>query len=172
MAPASKIVPVAHRSAKFLGETTMPDSPAQSVLILSNANHGATTERMATPEELLALQLLEEEENSAPPVIVAEPELDPVTTECKSDAASEPDLQEPASQEPKFQATVEAVPPLELALEPTVLSKASSEESPDEKHATAQTHVASSAIGSMFELAAVLDQHNLWVESGGEEGTK
>ena len=39
----------------------MLDRPASSVLIVANAQQGATTERMATPEELLALQLLEED---------------------------------------------------------------------------------------------------------------
>ena len=39
----------------------MPDTPANPILILSKAQHGDTTERMATSEELLALQLLEEE---------------------------------------------------------------------------------------------------------------
>ena len=162
MAAASKIVPVAHRSAKFLGETTMPDSPAQSVLILSNANHGATTERMATPEELLALQLLEEEENAAPPVIATEPETVPVSLESKS----------PAIPELELQTSIETPQARKLACAPAVLAEVSAQENPDEEHAAAQMQIAASSMDSMLELAAVLDQHRLWVESGGEEGNK
>src|SRR5262252_3462780 len=42
----------------------MPDAPAQHTFVLTKAEYGATTERMATPEELLALQLLAEEEQA------------------------------------------------------------------------------------------------------------
>src|SRR5215813_4183820 len=42
----------------------MPDSPAHHTVVLTKAEYGATTERMATPEELLALQLLAQEEEA------------------------------------------------------------------------------------------------------------
>ena len=42
----------------------MPDSPAQHTVVLTKAEYGSTTERMATSEELLALQLLAEEEDA------------------------------------------------------------------------------------------------------------
>src|SRR5262249_6789754 len=74
----------------------MPDSPAQHTFVLTKAEYGATTERMATPEELLALQLLAEEEEAVIKAIESAAELpapEPV-------AAPEPVTPEPVTPEP------------------------------------------------------------------------
>src|SRR5690349_3116317 len=42
----------------------MPDTPAQDTVVLSKAQTGAVTERMATPEELMTLQQLVEAERA------------------------------------------------------------------------------------------------------------
>jgi uncharacterized protein YjbI with pentapeptide repeats len=120
----------------------MPDTPAHRILILSKAQHGDTTERMATPEELLALQLLEEEAAPAPGV--------------------GPGPDKAAPQPPPSSPTVApvSVPPAAVA---EAESQASRESAAPDSPALPD---------GLLELAAILDQHRLWVETGGEEGTK
>src|SRR5215470_11353687 len=88
---------------------SMPDSPAQHPVVLSKAEYGSTTERMATPEELLALQLLAEEEDAvmqAIESIAQAPEPKPVPSqetvqsskveaECPQIAAAIPEIELP-----------------------------------------------------------------------------
>src|SRR6516162_7309914 len=121
----------------------MPDTPAHPILILSKAQHGDTTERMATPEELLALQLLEEEAEA-------------VTGSAATPGRSATQLPDQGS--PSMAPASAPVPTVAEAG-----SLASSEPS------TPNTPVLPDGL---LELAAVLDQHRSWVESGGEEGTK
>src|SRR5215813_13798487 len=88
----------------------MPDSPAQHTFVLTKAEYGATTERMATPEELLALQLLAEEEEAVIKAIESAAELpapepvaapEPVTPEPVIGASTDSDSVETAVSEPK-----------------------------------------------------------------------
>src|SRR5215475_8879574 len=82
----------------------MPDSPAQHTFVLTKAEYGATTERMATPEELLALQLLAEEEEAVIKAIESAAELpapEPV-------AAPEPVTPEPVTPEPVIGASTDS----------------------------------------------------------------
>lgn len=123
----------------------MPDSSAQHNWISSRSPLGAPTERMASPEELLALQLLQEEPPQLPeppPSSVPGsplPSLAPAPVPAASFA--------PETPAPDF---------------PTGLAAISRSIAPE------------SALASdgMLGLAAILDQHRLWVETSGEEGTK
>jgi len=149
----------------------MPDSPAQQTIVLSKAEYGSTTERMATPEELLALQLLAEEEDAVMQTIesVAQaPELKPVqpvesvqTTklEARSSAqiaatVSQIELPQAPNDVSAGETAKEAAPPPDVVTDRIALS-----------HRV-------SLPGGVPELAAILDQHRIWVESGGEAGSK
>jgi len=138
----------------------MPDSPAQHTVVLTKAEYGATTERMATPEELLALQLLAEEEQavieaieSAAQLLEPEPIQAPEPPKASEiDAASAgPSVNKVAANDQKEDAH-EAL--RELAANPVVV-----------------VEPANQPAGTL-DLAAILDQHRTWVESGGEAGVK
>ena len=120
----------------------MPDTPANPILILSKAQHGDTTERMATSEELLALQLLEEE--SPAPGTAATPDKNAAQLAERSLPPALP-VPAPVTAAPEKESRASGVP-----------SAPDTPALPD----------------GLLELAAVLDQHRSWVESGGEEGTK
>ena len=111
----------------------MPDSPANDTLILERMPAASQTERMATPEELHALQRIAEVERAIAALAKTEPA-----------SAAEP----PAAVRVKAEA---------LAPEPKVERAAA----PSSPHAD-----------FFLEFASILDQHRIWVESGGEEGTK
>src|SRR5262245_16824965 len=137
----------------------MPDSPAQHTVVLTKAEYGATTERMATPEELLALQLLAEEEQavieaieSAAQLLEPEPIQAPEPPKASEiDAANaEPSINNVAANDQKEDAH-EAL--RELAANPVVV-------------------VAPANQPAGLDLAAIRDQHRIWVESGGEAGVK
>jgi uncharacterized protein YjbI with pentapeptide repeats len=148
----------------------MPDSPAQQTIVLSKAEYGSTTERMATPEELLALQLLAEEEDAVMQAIesVAQaPEPKPVqpveTVPTTKVEAGSPQIAATLSQielpqTPNHVSAVETAK--EVAQPQDVVSGG-----------VALSHRVSLPAG-VFELAAILDQHRIWVESGGEAGSK
>src|SRR5215471_9258133 len=138
----------------------MPDSPAQHTFVLTRAEYGSTTERMATPEELLALQLLAEEEEVVIQVIESAVELpasEPVTApEPVKGASTASASVEPAVSEPK------ATDPKEDHLND--LSELASE--------AARTPRPVVSPAGPLNLAAILDQHRSWLESGGEAGAK
>jgi len=122
----------------------MPDTPAHPVLVLSKAQHGATTERMATPEELLALQLLEEE----PPELAE---------------TSRPEVQ---------QRRTESQPAKHNVSKPATIQEFSDAQHEDLGDINTSVPECNATMDSMLELASILDQHRVWVESGGEQGTK
>lgn len=143
----------------------MPDSPAQHPVVLTKAEYGATTERMATPEELFALQLLAEDEQA---VINAIESASPL-------AESKPEIRTAPSQESLAKPEVEVA----VAIEPAVAERAATEAKEDvlkdlrelAAESAASTEPAARADG-VLDLAAILDQHCIWVESGGEAGSK
>jgi uncharacterized protein YjbI with pentapeptide repeats len=138
----------------------MPDSPAQHTVVLTKAEYGSTAERMATPEELLALQLLAEEEEAVIDAIESAaqlPDAKPISaTETPQIANTEmatvkQEFPETSAEDVKGD-LLKDVP--DLAAEPVLAAEP-----------------AKRAEG-VFDLAAVLDQHRIWVESGGEAGIK
>jgi len=138
----------------------MPDSPAPHTFVLTKAEYGSTTERMATPEELLALQLLAEEEKAVSQVIESAADLpasEPVTAhEPVKGASAESASVEPAVSEPK------ATDAKEDRLND--LSELASGAAPTPRPVVSPA--------GPLHLAAILDQHRIWVESGGEAGAK
>ncbi|HEU0369462.1 MAG TPA: pentapeptide repeat-containing protein, partial [Candidatus Acidoferrum sp.] len=163
-------MPVAHRRLQILGGTSMPDSPAQQTIVLSKAEYGSTTERMATPEELLALQLLAEEEDAVMQAIESvaqapEPKpVQPVETvpTTKVEAGS-----------PQIAATLSQIELPQTPNDVSAVETAKEVAQPQDVVAdrVALSHRVSLPAG-VFELAAILDQHRIWVESGGEAGSK
>lgn len=111
----------------------MPDTPATDPLISLKSPTEAQTERLATPEELRALQRIAEVERAIAKLANAGRESTEEMSGGKS-AHTEGGKAEPF-------AHVEASP-------------------------------ASPRADFLLEFAAILDQHRLWVESGGEEGAK
>src|SRR5262249_32211404 len=145
----------------------MPDSPAQHTVVLTKPEYGSATERMATPEELLALQLLAEEEEAVIEAIesaalaaqLPEPKDVPALESLKiarvEPAAVEAPLPETAADDQKDQKQDALLKELtELAVEPIAVTESAN------------------LVGGRLDLAAILDQHRIWVESGGEAGAK
>jgi uncharacterized protein YjbI with pentapeptide repeats len=138
----------------------MPDSPAQHTVVLTKAEYGATTERMATPEELFALRLLAEEEAAVIDAIESASQL----PECKP--ATAPESRETTSAE--F-----------ASVEPTVAEPIATAQKEDALNDLREVATESAAAPEPpasgegpLNLAAILDQHRIWVESGGEAGAK
>ena len=113
----------------------MPDSPAQETLSLPKNPASSQTERMATPEELHALQRIAEVERAIAALATAD------RASAEEAPAAKPAQSEAAKVEPV------AEPEPEVA--------------PSSPHAD-----------FFLEFASILDQHRIWVETGGEEGTK
>jgi uncharacterized protein YjbI with pentapeptide repeats len=124
----------------------MPDTPANPILILSKAQHGDPTERMATPEELLALQLLEEESPAPSPGAMPD-----------KNAA---------------QLAERSLPPALPVPTPVTTTPDTTADKEGRASGTPSAPDTPVLPDGLLELAAVLDQHRSWVESGGEEGTK
>src|SRR6266851_5410625 len=112
----------------------MPDSPAQDTLLLLTTSAPAQTERMATPEELHALQRIAEVERA---------------------------IAELAKTEQKSAEEISS-------------GKFAQLETPKADAPIAEAHASPSSPHADFllEFASILDQHRIWAESGGEEGTK
>jgi uncharacterized protein YjbI with pentapeptide repeats len=170
----------------------MPEVPAQEILSLAKNSTGNQTERMATPEELYALKRIAEVESALAELARAENSSRAgvaIATEMPEQIA----LPEP---EQSAIAIAEAAAPILAStdIENPSVSKLSGEmDSSEGKLAAAEleeaelpseqignpettTHAAENSggmVGSwMLEFAAILDQHRIWVESGGEAGTK
>jgi len=146
----------------------MPDSPAHNVDVLRKMSLDPGTERMATKQELIALL-----ETNAQATVSAAPETgkvlaekNAVTTE-KNEArrtlgvtGTSKQESSTASPAPK-QAAKRSFQDLERDVavsRPTPILENSND--------------AETAQIDLVELAAILDQHKIWVESGGDEGTK
>jgi uncharacterized protein YjbI with pentapeptide repeats len=185
--------PVCRTGSKKMGGKLMPEVPAQELLSLAKNSTGNQTERMATPEELYALKRIAEVESALAelanaenssrentiiateiPVQVALPEPEhsviaiaeaaaaiPASSNIKSSSANKSNNKLDLSEEEL--ATAEPEEP-KLVFEPL--------ETPDIKLSPAGENSGSMVGSWMLEFAAILDQHRIWVESGGEAGTK
>jgi uncharacterized protein YjbI with pentapeptide repeats len=129
----------------------MPDTPANNTLLLQPVIADAGTERMATAEELRALRRLAEAER-----VLAERE---------------------ASEKAAIERVIAATE--ESGIEPEEAGMVADVETSEAKVLEAITDSEYDGQGSaspsgdwMLELASILDQHRVWVESGGEAGTK
>src|SRR5260221_6137631 len=170
----------------------MPEVPAQEILSLAKNSTGNQTERMATPEELYALKRIAEVESalaelaraenssradvavaSETPVQIALPEPEHSAIAIAETAApihTGTSIQNPSAN--KFSG--------ELNLSEQKLATAEPGEAALPSEQTGNPDIATQAqensggmVGSwMLEFAAILDQHRIWVESGGEAGTK
>ena len=149
----------------------MPDTPAQDILLLTKSTAVAQTERMATPEELYALRRIAEVEQAISELAKAEPpaekkEESPLKVEAaKSETAKLPSLPAKSAESP---APVSIFAATEVEAEDAENFASESAEAP--------AHRAKFAFGDadswLLELASILDQHRIWVESGGEAGSK
>jgi uncharacterized protein YjbI with pentapeptide repeats len=191
MSTASKVAPVCQTGSKKIGGKLMPEMPAQELLSLAKNSTGNQTERMATPEELYALKRIAEVESALAELANAENssgEASAVATEIPEHVA----LPEPEHSAIAITEAAAAIPASLNAKSPSVTS--GKLDLPEGELATAEPEeakVASEAIenpdtttipagensGGMvgswiLEFAAILDQHRIWVESGGEAGTK
>jgi uncharacterized protein YjbI with pentapeptide repeats len=129
----------------------MPDSPANNTLLLQPASANAGTERMATVEELLALKKLAEAEK-----VFAEKEA----------------LEKAAIEQAIAATEISGTDPEEAAIvEDIETSEAKVLEAITDSEYDGQGSASPSG-DWMLELASILDQHRVWVESGGEAGTK
>jgi uncharacterized protein YjbI with pentapeptide repeats len=154
----------------------MPETPAQELLTLLKNPAAAQTERMATPEELYALSRIAEVESAIAKLAQEKDDSEKVTA-----------VQE-TSQSETAAATAQAaniVTPIDTAkdtvssVKPELLDAQIAES--DKPSVVSSTVLPSSDLSELppsteqswlLEFAAILDQHRIWVESGGEAGTK
>jgi uncharacterized protein YjbI with pentapeptide repeats len=136
----------------------MPELPAQQLSLSQNTPAEPQTERMATREELYALKRIAEVEDAIAKLAKAE------------QAAAEHQIVERAS------ADLGIAEPEGDTINTSVVQAPETEEMPDAMVAVAGCESAETTNGSdsgwLLELASILDQHRIWVESGGEAGTK
>jgi uncharacterized protein YjbI with pentapeptide repeats len=111
----------------------MPDTPATDSLLLLKSPAATQTERMATSEELHALQRIAEVERAIAELAHADHKSTEVLPGGKS---------------------------------------AQTEDAKPEPLAAADASRSSPHADFLLEFASILDQHRIWVETGGEEGTK
>jgi len=183
----------------------MPESPALQTLVLTKAPHGVTTERMATPEELLALELLAEEETATEivaPVPAAAPakhllesladnfadiaaahsllsetspllsELSPAPEAVLAQFQTPAALSESVAAEARDSLSELSTPP--ASFEPSFAQPSAQpikDSLTDLATAVSEEH-STISIAPASDLVSTLELHRLWVESGGEEGTK
>jgi len=162
----------------------MPDSPAHETLLLPKASAEPQTERMATAEELYALKRIAEMESAIAALAKAEQELEeksigiealqPEIENTNSESAAndglltsaEVPVSHAAAAKGKVTEAAEPEPEPELPELPNVKADAADDHS-------STGGLSERAPGSwLLELASILDQHRIWVETGGEAGTK
>jgi uncharacterized protein YjbI with pentapeptide repeats len=141
----------------------MPDSPANNTLVMPPTSTDVGTERMATAEELLALKKLAEAEAAfAAKAQEAAAEAERVIAESTlAEKESLPAMVEEPTKKAKESAKNED----------TTTSEAKVLEAITDSEYDGQGSASPSG-DWMLELASILDQHRVWVESGGESGTK
>src|SRR5258707_11183385 len=165
-----------------LGGKRMPEVPAQDLLSPVENSARNQTERMATPEELYALKRIAEVESALAELAKTE-----YSSKEDSFIAAEIATQVPGPELESalvVSANVEIaavnnsaskveLPPAELAKVATEPETASAATEITEDVATPAAENTAGMAGSwMLEFAVILDQHRIWVESGGEAGTK
>jgi uncharacterized protein YjbI with pentapeptide repeats len=127
----------------------MPEVPAHEALPLAKNSAGNQTERMATVEELHALERIAEVESALEKL---------AKSECSSSEAS-------------ATATNLAAHCVQSEPEPAAVVSAPDKTSTTEREPASEN--SGGLVGSwMLEFAVVLDQHRIWVETGGEAGSK
>ena len=170
--------------------TTMPEQPARKDFDLGSAGEQTPSERFATPAELAEFgRTGPDPETEARILALFEQQL--VETEAEANAKSEP---EPEGVLPEKTPGATFESPLEISLtqteslegpsEPWVAEEKPAAETSPETPALAET-AAQPAVpptevvpqsyathSHLLEFAEVLDQHRVWVESGGKEGTQ
>jgi uncharacterized protein YjbI with pentapeptide repeats len=164
----------------------MPDTPAQQIALLSKTAVEAQTERMATPEELDALQRIVEVESAIADLVRSEQALSeakPATAVALAETSElcgperetaeaagsrsermkieSPKIESRKIERPKIK-SVEAEPILDKPVDTASL----------EGNSDSVQDIESSQGDWLLELASILDQHRIWVETGGEAGTK
>ena len=167
----------------------MPDIPAQQLLSATKLPAEAQTERMATPEELYALSRIAEVENAlaefARTEQASEKHAPQKQTQEQTSIVSVPagiaaDVHIPSatpdaaeSNSPKIE-----TPSLFPEIASTTQSEPVNTGNPGRDSMESTSSVVetcsdpTSQSGWLLELAAILDQHRIWVETGGEGGTK
>jgi len=187
MISAARITPVfANPAPENTGES-MPEVPAQDVLSPVENSVRNQTERMATAEELYALKRIAEVESALAELAKSEysPKEDSFIAAEISAQVAQPELESAIAVSANASANVEiasvnsSASKVELpTAEPTKVATAIPESASaateiTEEVATPAAENAAGMAGSwMLEFAAILDQHRIWVESGGEAGTK
>lgn len=139
----------------------MPDSPAQDVDVLRKRAVDPGTERMATKDEMVSLL-----ERGASTIISASAYGEKAEAKPDSVAGSKP--KQESNPLPSTTVKIEENEPEIMAL-PARDEFAKPERAipiPENNNAGAAGQI------DLVELAAILDQHRIWVESGGDEGTK
>jgi len=175
----------------------MPEVPAQELLSLTKNSTGNQTERMATPEELYALKRIAEVESalaelakaenlsreastviteSPEHVALPEPEDSVIAIAVDATAAAvpaSPDTESPSLNKSAGKLDLLTAELAKATVEPEEAKLASEAiENPDAAAIPAGENSGGMAGSWMLEFAAILDQHRIWVESGGEAGTK
>src|SRR5260221_11491589 len=153
--------------------STMPDSSAQELLVTPKTTTGRQTERMATPEELYALKRIAEVEQAIAalaknePAALQEQQLAAAISRVTiSEVSIAPELPNVSATAPKPSAVVAP------AANPAANIEASEAAERSETAAASAQFFAGAGDSGMLELGSILDQHRIWVESGGEAGTK
>src|SRR5882724_7557337 len=148
----------------------MPDTPAQDILLLTKSTAVAQTERMATPEELYALKRIAEVEQAISELAKSEPPAEKKENPAKVEAAKPETAELPAP------SAKSAESPAPAAIFAAAEIETEEAENFGSESAEAPAHRAKFASGDadsrLLELASILDQHRIWVESGGEAGSK
>src|SRR5216684_8904385 len=182
MISAARITPVfANPAPENTGES-MPEVPAQDVLSPVENSVRNQTERMATAEELYALKRIAEVESALAELAKSEysPKEDSfIAAEIATQVAG-PELESALVVSANVEiaavnnsASKVELPPAELAKVATEPETASAATEITEDVATPAAENTAGMAGSwMLEFAVILDQHRIWVESGGEAGTK
>ena len=175
----------------------MPEVPAQELLSLTKNSTGNQTERMATPEELYALNRIAEVESalaelaktenlsreastviteSPEHIALPEPEDSVIAIAVDATAAAipaSPDTESPSLNKSAGKLDLLIAELAKATVEPEEAKLASEAiENPDAATIPAGQNSGGMAGSWMLEFAAILDQHRIWVESGGEAGTK
>jgi uncharacterized protein YjbI with pentapeptide repeats len=169
----------------------MPDIPAQQLLSSIKLSADAQTERMATPEELYALSRIAEVENALAEFARTEQGSEKQASEKriseKEVSEKEASILIAPAEIPNALSTADAPERGLQEIESAVLSadtasatqsKSANTENPqvdglENTDVVAEVPTDSGSQGSwLLELAAILDQHRIWVETGGEGGTK
>src|SRR6266404_1628692 len=131
-------------------------------MLLPKTSEEPQTERMATPQELYALKRIAEMESAIAELVKPEEPSDKQTaledaSPCEVDTVEVESAQAEPTQTKSVETELAAIGPAEV--------------NANENSGTSETAEPSQG-GWLLELASILDQHRIWVETGGEGGAK